>query len=73
MIEAIKALLAHDTAGDPVSGIRWTRRTTEKVAAELRGIGIEVSPNTVGKLLKDLGYRLRSNAKKLNRKKGPRA
>ena len=63
--------MVHDTAGDPVSGIKWTRRTTEKVANELRGIGIEISPNTVAKLLKDLGYRLRSNAKKLNRQKDP--
>jgi hypothetical protein len=63
--------MAHDTAGDPVSGVKWTRRTTEKVADELALGGIDVSPNTVGKLLKGLGYRLRSNAKKLNRKKDP--
>ena len=58
--------MAHDTAGDPVSGVKWTRRTTEKVADELALGGIDVSANTVGKLLKGLGYRLRSNAKKLN-------
>ena len=63
--------MAHDTAGDPVSGVKWTRRTTEKVADELASGGIDVSPNTVGKLLKGLGYRLRSNAKKLNRTKDP--
>ena len=28
--------MEHDTAGDPVTGIKWTRRTTEKIAAELR-------------------------------------
>ena len=63
--------MVDDTAGDPVSGIKWTRRTTEKVANELLSGGICVSPNTVAKLLKDLGYRLRSNAKKLNRQKDP--
>ena len=63
--------MATDTAGDPVSGIKWTRRTTEKIADELASAGIDVSANTVGKLLKGLGYRLRSNAKKLNRKKDP--
>jgi hypothetical protein len=71
VIEAIHALMAHDTAGDPVSGVKWTRRTTEKVAGELRQAGIEVCPNTVAKLLRGLGYRLRSNAKKLNRQKDP--
>ena len=63
--------MKHDTAGDPVSGILWTRRTTEKVADELASGGIEVCPNTVAKLLKELGYRLRVNAKKLNRQKDP--
>ena len=65
----IGRLMENDTAGDPVSGIKWTRRTTEKVAEELASAGIEVCPNTVAKLLKDLGYRLRVNAKKLNRQK----
>ena len=51
--------MAHDTAGDPVSGVKWTRRTTEKVADELALGGIDVSANTVGKLLKGLGYRCR--------------
>ncbi len=63
--------MEHDTAGDPVTGVKWTRRTTEKVADELASAGIEVCPNTVAKLLKGLGYRLRSNAKKLNRTKDP--
>jgi len=63
--------MEHDTAGDPVSSVKWTRRTTEKVADELASAGIDVCPNTVGKLLKGLGYRLCSNAKKLNRQKGP--
>ena len=71
MIEAIGRLMEHDTAGDPVSGVKWTRRTTEKLAAELSSAGIVVCPNTVAKLLKGLGYRLRANAKKLNRQKDP--
>jgi hypothetical protein len=71
VIEAIGRLMEHDTAGDPVSGVKWARRTTEKVADELGLAGIVVCPNTVAKLLKSLGYRLRANAKKLNRKKDP--
>ena len=71
VIEAIGRLMEHDTAGDPVSGVKWTRRTTEKVAAELGAAGIVVCPNTVAKLLKGLGYRLRANAKKLNRQRDP--
>ena len=63
--------MADDTAGDPVSGIKWTRRTTEKIADELRSSGIEVCANTVAALLHELKYRLRANSKSLNRRKDP--
>ena len=65
VIDAIAQLLEHDTAGDPISGLKWTRKTTEKVAAQLKRLKIEVSPNTVGRLLKDMGYSLRVNHKKV--------
>ena len=61
----------NDTAGDPMSGIKWTRRTTEKIAEQLRAGGIDVCANTVAKLLKGLDYRLRVNHKKLNRGSPP--
>jgi hypothetical protein len=63
--------MEHDTAGDPMSGIKWTRRTTEKIAAELRAGGIEVCANTVAGLLRQLGFRLRVNHKKLTRSRDP--
>jgi hypothetical protein len=63
--------MEHDTAGDPVSGIKWTRRTTEKIAQELRAGGIDVCANTVGCLLRQLGFRLRVNHKKLTRSRDP--
>ena len=28
--------MKHDTAGDPMTGVKWTRRTTDKIACELR-------------------------------------
>src|SRR6266851_3336169 len=30
IIDAIEILLEHDTAGDPITGLKWTRKTTEK-------------------------------------------
>ena len=57
--------MAHETAGDPVSGLKWTRRTTAKVAAELRALGIDVCARTVARLLKTMGFSLRVNHKKL--------
>lgn len=58
--------MEHETAGDPISGLKWTRKTTEKISGELRTLGITVCPNTVGRLLKDLGYSLRVNHKKIS-------
>jgi hypothetical protein len=56
-----------ETAGDPMTGLKWTRRTTAKIAAELKAFGIDVSPKTVARLLKQLGFSLRVNQKKVAR------
>jgi hypothetical protein len=53
-----------DTAGDPISGLKWTRKSTEKIAKTLQQMGINVSRNTVGNLLKKIDFRLRVNHKK---------
>jgi hypothetical protein len=65
IIEAISLIMEHETAGDPVSGCKWTRKTTEKIAKQLSRTGIKVSPNTVGRLLKDMKFSLRVNLKTL--------
>jgi len=56
--------LEYETAGDPVTGLKWTKKTTEKIADELRLNGINVCANTVRKLLKKMNYSLRVNHKK---------
>ena len=56
--------MAHETAGDPRSGLKWTRRTTAKLADRLRTLDIDVCPRTVARLLKAMGYSLRVNHKK---------
>jgi hypothetical protein len=53
-----------ETAGDPISGLKWTRKTTAKVAKALQRHGIHVGRNTVGRLLKQMDFRLRVNHKK---------
>src|SRR6516164_4701368 len=64
----IERLLEPDTAGDPISGLRWTRRTTAKIAAQLLRLRIRVSARTVARLLRKLHFSLRVNRKKI----GPR-
>ena len=41
--------MAHETAGDPVSGLKWTHRTTAKLTEQLHGLGIDVCPQTVAR------------------------
>ena len=56
--------MARETAGDPVSGLKWTHRTTARLADALRELGIHVCPRTVARLLKTMGCSLRVNHKK---------
>lgn len=63
--------MRHETAGDPMTGLLWTRKTTEKVAEELGSLGIGVSPSTVARLLKQMGFSLRVNHKKRAARSGP--
>ena len=63
--------MKHDTAGDPISGIKWSRRTTRKIAEQLTTLGIAVSKNTVGRLLKQMDYKLRVNRKQIATSKSP--
>lgn len=58
-------MLEYETAGDPITGLRWTHKTTVKIAEELTRVGIHVCPNTVGSILKDLGFSLRTNQKSI--------
>jgi hypothetical protein len=55
--------MEHETAGDPITGCKWTRKTTKKIARELKRAGITVSPKTVGRLLKEMNFSLRMNLK----------
>ena len=63
MIAQIAQVMKHETAGDPISGLKWTHKTTEKIAKQLAHLNIEVSPKTVARLLKGEGYSLRLNHK----------
>jgi len=63
--------MRHDTAGDPITGVKWSRRTTRKIAEELAALGIAVSKNTVGRLLKNMDFKLRVNRKQIASTKNP--
>jgi Rhodopirellula transposase DDE domain len=60
-------LLQENTAGDP-TGKRglWTGKRLRQLARELGQLGIRVSPQTVRRLLDQLGYALHANAKSIS-------
>jgi hypothetical protein len=51
--------------------LKWSRRTTEKIAEELRRIDIVVSPSTVSHLLKEMGFSLKVNRKSISHSTSP--
>ena len=65
IIERIRALMKYETAGDPITGLKWTRKATRKIAAELQKAGIMVSDKTVARLLKELGFSMQANRKRI--------
>ena len=70
-MNALESLVGDATAGDPVSGLRWTHKTLRRLAEELQRRGFAVSRTTVGRLLRDQKFSLRTNRKRLARTQEP--
>ena len=60
---ALEQLIEPVTRGDPRSPLRWTCKSTTRLAGELTVQGHPVSASTVGRLLIAAGYSLQSNRK----------
>ena len=61
-------MLQDETAGDPISGVKWTRKTLAKLAQALTTrYACPVGRETVRRLLEELEYTLRTNRKRLSR------
>jgi Rhodopirellula transposase DDE domain len=54
-----------DTAGDPMSDQKWSRKDTRSISREMNAHGVRLCPNTAGKLLKHRKYSLRVNRKSI--------
>lgn len=59
----IENILEENTAGDPMSKLRWTNKSTYTIDQELRFEGFKISEDSVGRIIKDLGYTLQRNRK----------
>jgi Rhodopirellula transposase DDE domain len=71
----IKRVLARlveaSTAGDPMSYLLWTNKSTRNLADELARQGYTVSHVTVARCLRELGYSLQANVKTIEGKQHP--
>src|SRR5450631_3941360 len=63
LLEALERLIDPATRGDPMSPLRWTCKSTAKLAEELTRQNHPVSDRTVALLLKRNGYSLQANRK----------
>ena len=63
LLEALDELVHPETRGNPMSLLRWTSKSSTKLADELARKGFEVSSRTVLRLLHRLGYSLQANVK----------
>src|SRR4051794_18402704 len=61
--DALDALVDPATRGDPESPLRWTCKSTRRLAEELTRQGHPVSAPTVAALLREAGYSLQANRK----------
>ena len=59
----LKEIVEETTAGDPMSPLKWTSKSTRTIAAELTRSGHPISSVTVGRCLEEMGYTLQSNVK----------
>jgi len=66
--ELLEKMLQETTAGDPMSLLRWTSKSTRTMAAELTRLGHPVTWVTVARCVDDMGYSLQANRKE---KEGP--
>ncbi len=63
LVRDLEALVEPTTAGRPQSPVRWTSRSTRRLARELQALGHNVSSHLVADLLHAAGYSLQGNQK----------
>jgi hypothetical protein len=63
MQRRLKSIVEETTAGDPMSPLKWTSKSTRTIAEELERAGHSVSNVTVARCLAEMGYTLQANVK----------
>ena len=63
LVKDLTHIMDETTAGDPMSLLKWTGKSTHKIADEMTRLGHPMSPMSIYRLLKEMGYSLQANVK----------
>ena len=71
LLEALDELVHPETRGNPMSYLRWTSKSTGHLATELVRQGFKITDDTVGRILRSIGYSLQAPSKQKEGKAHP--
>jgi len=63
ILKVLKEIMDETTAGDPMSLLKWTSKSTYQIKDQLQRLGYSITEDTVGRMLKEMGYSLQANVK----------
>jgi len=61
--QSLREIMEEDTAGNPMSFVKWTNQSLHKIEKEIKRRGHNMSYRTIGRRLKEMGYSLQGNKK----------
>lgn len=71
LVRNLTRIMDENTAGDPMSLLKWTGKSTRKIADEMANLGHSMSAMSVCRMLKEMGYSLQANVKTKEGKEHP--
>jgi len=63
ILAILKDIMDETTAGDPMSLLKWTSKSTYQIRDQIKKLGYPISEDTVGRRLKEMDYSLQANVK----------
>jgi hypothetical protein len=71
ILAALESLLSDEVAGDPMGEQKWVRSSLRRLSEQRKQAGHDASTGVVARLLKTLGFSLKTNKRRVLRKNCP--
>ena len=71
LVKDLTRIMDENTAGDPMSLLKWTGKSTRKIAGEMVNLAHPMSAMSVCRMLKEMDYSLQANVKTKEGKEHP--